>query len=92
MLRKMFIKHSLERGRTEWGFQSLYPSRREVWREVFTSLQTVSQSKFLPTKYLQKSSLDYPENGESLQNYYIDLVNQGEKLVYAKRSCYSNIR
>ena len=44
MLRKMFIKHSLERGRREWGFQSLSPRRREVWREVFMSLQTVSQT------------------------------------------------
>jgi len=26
----------------EWGLISLSPGRREVWREVFLSLQTVS--------------------------------------------------
>ncbi len=42
----------------EWGFQSLSPRRREVWREVFISLQTASNEhsyfliaaiSFLPT-------------------------------------------
>ncbi len=35
MLRKMFIKHSFRT--KEWGFQSLSPMRREVWREIFIS-------------------------------------------------------
>jgi len=26
----------------EWGFKSLFPCRREVWREIFMSLQIVS--------------------------------------------------
>lgn len=33
----------------------------------------------MPGKYLEKSSLDSPEEEESLQNYYIYLANQGDK-------------